>query len=60
MSRNENFEIGINDQRGNITIYNLEHAKISLIGYTDLNNPKWNDSFEKLAEYLENEMNWGL
>ena len=60
LSRNEHFEIGMNDQGGNITIYNLEHAKISLIGYTDLKNLKWNDSFEKLAEYLENEINWGL
>jgi hypothetical protein len=60
LSRTAHFEIGINDHRGNITIYNLEHAKISLIGYTDLNNPKWNDSFEMLAEYLENEISWGL
>ncbi|MGB7968525.1 MAG: hypothetical protein WCF28_03000 [Methanobacterium sp.] len=60
MSSTEHFEIGIDDQRGNITIYSLEYAKISLIGYTDLANLKWNDSFEKLAEYLENEVNWGL
>ena len=60
MSRTANFEIGINDHVGNITIYNLKHAKISLIEYTDIKNPKWNDSFEKLAEYLETEINWGL
>ncbi len=60
LSSTEHFEIGLDDQEGNIAIYNLEHAKISLIGYTDLTDLKWNDSFEKLAEYLENEMNWGL
>ena len=60
MSRTAHFEISIDDQGGNITIYNLEHAKISLIGYTDLTNLKWNDSFEKLVEYFENEVNWGL
>jgi hypothetical protein len=60
LSRTAQFQIGINDQGGNIKIYNLEHAKISLIGYTDLNNIEWNESFEKLAEYLENEVNWGL
>ena len=60
MSRTAHFEIGIDDQGGNIKIYNLEHAKISLIGYTDLNDLKWNDSYEKLAEYLENDVNWGL
>ena len=59
MPRTAHFDLVIDDQGGNITIYSLEHAKISLIGYTDLTNLKWNDSFE-LAEYLENEMNWSL
>ena len=50
----------MDNPEGNITTFNLEHAKISLIGYTDLTHLKWNDSFEKLAEYLENETNWNL
>ena len=60
MSRTAHFDLGIDDQGENISILSLEHARISLIGYTDLNNLKWNDSFEKLAEYLENEANWSL
>lgn len=59
MSRTSSFKVNVDNKR-NITIYNLEHAKISLISYNDLKQIKWNDSFDKLAECLENESNWGL
>ncbi len=60
MSRTSSFKVSDEDKRRNITIYNLEHAKISLISYNDLKQIKWNDSFDKLAECLENESSWGL
>lgn len=60
MSRTSSFEESVDGKRRNITIHNLEHAKISLISYNDLKQIKWNDSFDKLAECLENESNWGL
>jgi len=36
LSRSAHFEIGIDDHGRNFTIYKLENAKISLIGYSDL------------------------
>jgi len=54
------FEIANDDQRRNITIYNLKNAKISLIGYNDLNEVNWNESFDKLTKYIENEINWRM
>ena len=41
LSRTTHFEIGIDDQGRNFTIYNLESSKISLIGYGDLKDFKW-------------------
>ena len=58
MSRSTHFEIGIDDHGRNFTIYKLENAKISMIGYSDLKDVKWNEAFEKLAKCLKNEIYW--
>jgi len=58
LSRSAHFEIRIDDHGRNFTIYKLENAKISLIGYSDLRDIKWNESFEKLAKCLKNEIYW--
>jgi hypothetical protein len=58
LSRTAHFEIGIDDQGRNFTIYNMENFKISLIGYSDFKDFKWNESFEKLAKCLKNEIFW--
>jgi hypothetical protein len=36
----------------------LQNAGISLIEYNNLNEVMWNDSFDRLAEHLENEIKW--
>ena len=38
-----------------VRTYHLQNAQISLIEYKDLNEVSWNESFNRLAEYLENE-----
>jgi hypothetical protein len=42
-----------------VKTYKLHNAGISLIEYNNLNELVWNDSFDRLAEHLENEIKWG-
>jgi hypothetical protein len=56
LSKIVHFEI-VNDNIGNIVkTVKLKNAKVSLINYTNLNVVDWNESFERLTDYLENEI----
>ena len=58
MSRIVHFEIANNNQENDIKIVQLQNAGVSLINYGNLNIFRWNESFDRLADYLENELNW--
>jgi hypothetical protein len=59
LSRNLHFEIVEHKNRMIVKTYKLHNAGISLIEYNNLNELVWNDSFDRLAEHLENEIKWG-
>jgi hypothetical protein len=59
LSRNLHFEITKNKIGKIVKTYKLHNAGISLIEYNNLNEVSWNDSFDRLAEHLENEIKWG-
>ena len=59
MSRNVCLEIDNNKIGMIVKTYKLQNAGISLIEYNNLNDIMWNDSFDRLAEHLENEIKWG-
>ena len=58
MPRIVHFEIANNSQENDVKIVQLQNAGVSLINYGNLNIFSWNESFDRLADYLESEMNW--
>lgn len=59
MSRNVYLETYNNKIGMIVKTCKLQNAGISLIEYNNLNEVMWNDSFDRLAEHLENEIKWG-
>lgn len=60
MSKIVYFEICTDKVGMIIKTYELKNAEISIIEYDDLSDVGWNESFNRLAEYLEKEIKWGI
>ena len=58
MSRNVHIEIATDDLGNVVKTVKLQHAGVSLINFGSLDEVDWNESFDRLADYLESEMNW--
>ena len=58
MSRDVHIEIGTDDLGNVVKTVKLQHAGVSLINFGSLDEVCWNESFDRLADYLESEMNW--
>lgn len=58
MSRNVYIELATDDRGNVVKTVKLQHAGVSLINFGSLDEVDWNESFDRLADYLESEMNW--
>lgn len=58
MSRNVHIELATDDRGNVVKTVKLQHAGVSLINFGSLDEVDWNESFDRLADYLESEMNW--
>jgi len=58
LSRNVYIELATDDRGNVVKTVKLQHAGVSLINFGSLDEVDWNESFDRLADYLESEMNW--